>query len=882
MRRFSLILPLLLPLMLAGCTEDEAKDSGAGSDGAASDGGADGGADGAGDGGDGGDTGCEELPFYVDADGDGYGVGEPVLACEAPEGHAPTDGDCDDGDLAFNPGAAEDDCADPNDYNCDGSVGYADEDGDGYAACEECDDTNPALNPGAPEVCGDAVDNDCDGEADEADAVDAVTWYADVDGDSFGDPDAGEPGCAAPEGFVADNSDCDDDNDAAFPGNAEVCDGADNDCDSDIDEGASDARTFYADVDGDTYGAAGSPVVACVAPMGSVADSSDCDDSATAVHPGAVETCNDVDDDCDGLLDAADPSLSGGALYYVDADDDGFGVAGGLLACGPVGTRRALVAGDCDDSAGAIKPSAAEVCDPSNTDEDCDGLADDADSSATGKALFYADGDSDTYGAGPGASACDASPSFPAAVAGDCDDSTAAVSPGRAEVCDPSNVDEDCSGAADNDDAAALGQALWYADGDGDSFGGPSTIDCDATLAYPLSVGGDCDDSAADVNPDGVETAGDGIDQDCNGADLRSVDYGHTQFPCSFTLLPGATETSYGWVYMTGVTVGVGQGAGITAEVGVGPVGVPATDAAWTWTAGAYNADKNGLGVLDNDEYAGVVSAPFAPGAYVSMWRFSADGGRSWLYADLGSDCGGAGSSDGVTAPAPLTVIDTDADDDGFIDLAYSGGDCDDGDALIYPGAAERDNGDDDDCDGIIDELLVSELGVGDLVITEIMYDSVTVVDGFGEWMELYNASGYPIELNGLVIQSPGSGTLSVTLTGDRVLQAGDWFVLGKTTDTTLNGSTPVDYGWGTGDTVMNLSNTSDTINVLRSTGGLVIDSVVYATSGAWPARSSGKSVELRDASRDSAANDAGASWVIAAAQYSGGDYGTPGAATGR
>ena len=110
MRRFSLILPLLLPLMLAGCTEDEAKDSGAGSDGAASDGGADGGADGAGDGaGDGGDTGCEELPFYVDADGDGYGVGEPVLACEAPEGHAPTDGDCDDGDAAFNPGAAEDD-----------------------------------------------------------------------------------------------------------------------------------------------------------------------------------------------------------------------------------------------------------------------------------------------------------------------------------------------------------------------------------------------------------------------------------------------------------------------------------------------------------------------------------------------------------------------------------------------------------------------------------------------------------------------------------------------------------------------------------------------------------------------------------------------------
>ena len=878
MRRFLRFLPLILPLALAGCTEEEAKDSASGADGAG-----DGAADGAGDGaGDGGDTGCAELPFYVDADGDGYGVGEAVLACEAPEGHAPTDGDCDDGDAAFNPGAAEDDCADPNDYNCDGSVGYADEDGDGYAACEECDDANAALNPGADEVCGDEVDNDCDGDVDEADAVDAATWYADVDSDGFGDPAAGEPGCVAPEGFVADNTDCDDDNDAAFPGNAEVCDGVDNDCDADIDEGASDASTFYADVDGDGFGAAGSPVVACAAPPGTVADSADCDDGAAGVNPSAAETCNGVDDDCDGILDAADPSLAGGVPYFVDSDSDGFGAGPSALACGPEGSRTATVDGDCDDSDAAIRPDALELCDALDRDEDCDGLADDADPSATGQGRFYADGDSDGYGAGAGALACDPSPSFPVAVAGDCDDARASVSPGLAEVCDPFDVDENCDGAADNDDAAALGQALWYADDDGDGFGGASSIDCDATVAYPLSTGGDCDDSDASANPDGVEISGDGIDQDCDGADAAAVDYGHTQYPCSLSLLPGGTETSYGWVYMAGVTVGVGQGAGITAELGVGPVGVAVDDPAWSWTAGVYNADKDGLGALDNDEYAAVVTAPTAPGAYASLWRFSADGGRSWLYADLGSDCGGAGSSDGAATPAPLTVLDTDGDGDGFADTLYGGDDCDDADALVYPGAAEAVNGADDDCDGLVDELLVSELGVGDLVITEVMYDSAVVADRFGEWMELYNAAGYPVELDGLVIASPGSGTTSVTLSGGHVLEAGGWFVLGKSTDPAVNGGAPVDYGWGTSDTVMNLSNSSDTINLLQESGGLVIDTVAYATSGGWPAKVSGNAIELRDANRSAADNDAGASWVSAASTYGAGDRGTPGAATGR
>jgi hypothetical protein len=106
------------------------------------------------------------LTLYQDADGDGWGDSEvSTEACEPSEGWVIQDGDCDDDDPAFHPGAPEDDCTDPADYNCDGSTGYADSDGDGWAACEECDDSDAEVNPGVGELC-DGIDNDCDGDID--------------------------------------------------------------------------------------------------------------------------------------------------------------------------------------------------------------------------------------------------------------------------------------------------------------------------------------------------------------------------------------------------------------------------------------------------------------------------------------------------------------------------------------------------------------------------------------------------------------------------------------------------------------------------------------------------------------------------------------------
>ncbi len=128
--------------------------------------------------------------FYADADGDGAGtIGASGVFCDAPTGYVSNADDCNDSDAMVHPGAVEDDCTDPKDYNCDGSVGYANADGDGFAACEDCDDDNGSISPNAVEIC-DAVDNNCDGAVDEAGAFGEAIWYSDKDLDGFGDPSA--------------------------------------------------------------------------------------------------------------------------------------------------------------------------------------------------------------------------------------------------------------------------------------------------------------------------------------------------------------------------------------------------------------------------------------------------------------------------------------------------------------------------------------------------------------------------------------------------------------------------------------------------------------------------------------------------------------------
>ena len=259
--------------------------------------------------------------WYVDADGDGYGLGrDTVEACEQPSGYAERGGDCDDDDPAYHPGADEDDCTDPEDYNCDGSVGYVDADGDGFAACEDCDDGDADANPDGTETC-DETDEDCDGDIDE-DASDEPTWYIDYDSDGYGSDAYTLQQCDMPSGYVDNADDCDDTEELASPAGTEVCDEIDNDCDGDTDEdGASDASTWYADSDGDGYGDADDSTNACEQPSGYVSDDQDCDDDESLDNPDASERYDEADNDCDGDVDE-DLWLGTGADGDLDVTSD--------------------------------------------------------------------------------------------------------------------------------------------------------------------------------------------------------------------------------------------------------------------------------------------------------------------------------------------------------------------------------------------------------------------------------------------------------------------------------------------------------------------------------------------------------------------------------
>ncbi|MBN2798046.1 MAG: hypothetical protein JXX28_02775 [Deltaproteobacteria bacterium] len=535
--------------------------------------------------------------FYADADEDGYGdAGAAVEACDQPAGYVATSSDCDDTDAAFHPGAAEADCADPADYNCDGSVGYADADADGFPACEECDDSRADVHPGADEVC-DEADNDCDGTADE-DATDAPTWYDDADGDGYGNQARPATSCLAPAGYVSDATDCDDLAPTAHPGGTEVCDGHDNDCDGSVDLGATDAPTWYADADGDHYGDPDQTTVACEAPAGAVANGTDCDDAAPSAHPGGTELCDGLDNDCDGQVDVG---ASDAPTWYADGDSDGYGdPATSARDCAqPEGF--VLDSRDCDDGEGTAHPGAAETC-ADAIDNDCDGEINEA--SAVDAGSWHLDADRDGFGRpGIGVRGCEAPDGYVVSVNdcddldatvfpgapqrcdglandcdaglpadeadadgdgylacdGDCDDGAAAVHPGANEHCD--GVDEDCDGSTDE---GAVDQTTWHLDQDGDGYGHRyiTRTQCEAPADF-VADGTDCDDASAEVNPGVEEIPGNDRDDTCDGVDLPLYVY--------------AVERDLGVLlaldYFTGEELWRAEGLGPMIDVAMAPDG---------------------------------------------------------------------------------------------------------------------------------------------------------------------------------------------------------------------------------------------------------------------------------------------------------------------
>ena len=133
----------------------------------------------------------------------------------------------------------------------------SDLDGDGYFSDEDCDDSSILVHPNAEEIC-DGLDNNCDGDIDEGVQN---PFYEDQDGDGFGIPENAIEACDAPEGYVPNDNDCDDSNDAVYPSAQEICDEIDNDCNGEIDENFS--GIWYADQDGDGFGDPENMIAGC-------------------------------------------------------------------------------------------------------------------------------------------------------------------------------------------------------------------------------------------------------------------------------------------------------------------------------------------------------------------------------------------------------------------------------------------------------------------------------------------------------------------------------------------------------------------------------------------------------------------------------------------
>jgi hypothetical protein len=131
----------------------------------------------------------------------------------------------------------------------------------------------------------------------------ASTFFRDADGDGIGGDSDTIRACVAPAGYVAASGDCDDTDETVRPDADEACNGVDDDCDDLLDEGLSPRETYFADVDGDGAGVEDQSVEACEPPDGFATNAGDCAPMNENVFPGASESCNGLDDDCDTAID---------------------------------------------------------------------------------------------------------------------------------------------------------------------------------------------------------------------------------------------------------------------------------------------------------------------------------------------------------------------------------------------------------------------------------------------------------------------------------------------------------------------------------------------------------------------------------------------------
>lgn len=444
------------------------------------------------------------MECYIDGDSDLYGAGDPIeFMNDCPSGYTLDYSDCDDNSASINPGAEE--ICDEIDNDCDSDIDegvlttyYPDSDGDNYGDGSlpsefciqplgytenngDCDDNVYAINPGATEVC-DEVDNNCDFMIDEGVTT---TYYSDYDMDNFGDAAVFLESCSAPGGYVTDNTDCNDSNPAINPLASEICNTFDDDCDGFVDEEVT--STFYQDMDDDTYGNPSASIVDCSAPLGYVLDNTDCDDMNSMMFPGNPEICDQIDNDCDLLVD-------NGLIfetYYVDADEDNYGSMTSEEFCEAPSSGYSQLTGDCNDSDANINPGETEVCNAYLIDENCNSMIDEGYPTNT----YYTDNDADGYGTSNSFEFCFTPSTGYATVSGDCDDNNSSIYPNQTEYCN--SIDDNCNGQTDE----GIVYLDYFFDNDNDGYGSLFNQMSCTPIIGSVTNNEDCDDNDENIGP---------------------------------------------------------------------------------------------------------------------------------------------------------------------------------------------------------------------------------------------------------------------------------------------------------------------------------------------------------------------------------------------
>lgn len=452
---------------------------------------------------------------------------------------------------------------------------------------------------------------------------------------------------------------------------------------------------------------------------------------------------------------AADPEGPCGT-WYPDLDRDGYGdESAPVEVCAPAIPPGGLLTrgGDCNDANPAVNAGAAEVCDGTGVDEDCDGRLDDDDDNIANGRTVWADDDGDGFG-DPDSTPLLVCVGLEGYIANDedCDDDNAATYPGAADQEDPS---------------------ACMTDADEDGFGA-------RTPDTGVTPGTDCDDDDPARSPGAVERLDDGVDQTCNGHDVWFVsegfDDGVADSPVVDTLTLGTVTTTVGHSGTHSIRL-PSEGALTTRPLGTRSVDDGGSCANLRWSFWTYRRDKapqigdsmtlmywNGVdyedlytigatGVGDDawSFHTGLVTSPDAyRDDFRLRWQVSfMKRAAAFHIDDVQIACTGI-DGDGDEYGVNLDCIDdddrhwqdcgvcVDEDDDGFGVGCDLGPDCGEGDATIHPDAADSSpDGTDQNCDGIdgagfVDRFETSKGEGWDMFPAEVAYGRVYVANGFG------------------------------------------------------------------------------------------------------------------------------------------------------